>query len=63
MITLFLPSACDVDRLDCGRMLFGVVGNPDDSTATGLVLSDTGSFSFSKQMTYYFIKQNKCCTK
>lgn len=54
MVTLFLPSACAGDRPGCERMLFGVVGNPDDSTATGLVLRDTNSFSFSRKMTFIF---------
>lgn len=54
MVTLFLPSACDDARPGCERMLFGVVGNPDDSTATGLVLRDTNSFTFNRQMTFTF---------
>lgn len=54
MVTLFLPSACDGDGPGCERMLFGVVGNPDGSKATGLVLRDTNRFSFFRLMTFIF---------
>lgn len=57
-ITRFLPSACSRDRPGCERMLFGVVGKPDDSTATGLVLEHTTTSNNNTFIWYYLIMYN-----